>query len=145
MNHNATLAQYTSLPIMLVQAREAVMNFYRPALHHAGITEQQWRIIRLLAEQGTLSFQDLATQACILRPSLTGILYRLEQANFVIKLKPANDHRKIFLKLTPQGEKLFKSIQADIRKHVAALETVFPPDKIQHLHTLLTDLAQIRP
>ncbi len=37
------------------------------------------RIIRLLAENGTLDFQDLANQACILRPSLTGILTRLEK------------------------------------------------------------------
>ena len=57
--------KHVSLNITLIQAREALMTHFRPLLNDAGITDQQWRIIRLLAENGTLDFQDLANQACI--------------------------------------------------------------------------------
>lgn len=77
-----TQSKHASINISLIQAREALMTQFRPILNQANITDQQWRIIRLLAENGTLDFQDLANQACILRPSLTGILTRLEKSGF---------------------------------------------------------------
>ena len=61
-------SKHASINIGLIQAREALMTQFRPILNQANITDQQWRIIRLLAENGTLDFQDLANQACILRP-----------------------------------------------------------------------------
>ena len=100
---NQPASPYALVNINLLQAREAILSHYRPALKQAGLTEQQWRIIRLLAENGTLDFQDLATKACILRPSLTGILSRLEQMNLIVRLKPAHDHRKVFIKLTAKA------------------------------------------
>ena len=81
-----TQSKHASINIGLIQAREALMTQFRPILNQANITDQQWRIIRLLAENGTLDFQDLANQACILRPSLTGILTRLEKAGLVVRL-----------------------------------------------------------
>ncbi|KIC07266.1 MarR family transcriptional regulator [Morococcus cerebrosus] len=97
-------SKHASINIGLIQAREALMTQFRPILNQANITDQQWRIIRLLAENGTLDFQDLANQACILRPSLTGILTRLEKAGLVVRLKPSNDQRRVYLKLTNEGE-----------------------------------------
>lgn len=105
-----TQSKHASINISLIQAREALMTQFRPILNQANITDQQWRIIRLLAENGTLDFQDLANQACILRPSLTGILTRLEKAGLVVRLKPSNDQRRVFLKLTAEGEKLYEEI-----------------------------------
>ena len=102
-------SKHASINISLIQAREALMTQFRPILNNAGITDQQWRIIRLLAENGTLDFQDLANQACILRPSLTGILTRLEKVGYVVRLKPSNDQRRVYLKLTGEGEKLHRT------------------------------------
>ena len=75
-------SKHASINIGLIQAREALMTQFRPILNQANITDQQWRIIRLLAENGTLDFQDFGQSACILRPSLTGILTRLEKSRF---------------------------------------------------------------
>ena len=104
-----TTSKHKSLNIVLIQAREALMSHFRPMLNEIGITDQQWRIIRLLAENGTMDFQDLAAQACILRPSLTGILTRWEKMDYVVRLKPSNDQRRVYLKLTRTGESLYES------------------------------------
>ncbi|MFP3560813.1 homoprotocatechuate degradation operon regulator HpaR, partial [Paraburkholderia sp. SIMBA_049] len=40
-----------SLTLTLLQAREATMAFFRPALNAHDLTEQQWRVIRILRQQ----------------------------------------------------------------------------------------------
>ena len=44
-------SKHASINIGLIQAREALMTQFRPILNQANITDQQWRIIRLLAEK----------------------------------------------------------------------------------------------
>jgi len=119
------------------------MTQFRPILNQANITDQQWRIIRLLAENGTLDFQDLANKACILRPSLTGILTRLEKAGMAVRLKPSNDQRRVFLKLTQEGEKLYQNIGEKVDERYDAIENVFSKEKLEKLKELLTELAMI--
>jgi len=47
--------RHRNLPLLLLQAREAVISHFRPLLNHFGLTEQQWRVIRVLEEKGNLS------------------------------------------------------------------------------------------
>ena len=138
-----TQSKHASINIGLIQAREALMTQFRPILNQANITDQQWRIIRLLAENGTLDFQDLANKACILRPSLTGILTRLEKAGMAVRLKPSNDQRRVFLKLTQEGEKLYQSIGEKVDERYDAIENVISKEKLEKLKELLTELAMI--
>ena len=136
-------SKHASINISLIQAREALMTQFRPILNNAGITDQQWRIIRLLAENGTLDFQDLANQACILRPSLTGILTRLEKVGYVVRLKPSNDQRRVYLKLTGEGEKLHRTTCDQVDARYDVIESVLSKDNLMQLQSLLGDLSGI--
>ena len=136
-------SKHASINISLIQAREALMTQFRPILNNAGITDQQWRIIRLLAENGTLDFQDLANQACILRPSLTGILTRLEKVGYVVRLKPSNDQRRVYLKLTGEGEKLHRTTCDQVDARYDVIESVLSKDKLKQLQCLLGELSAI--
>ena len=136
-------SKHASINISLIQAREALMTQFRPILNNAGITDHQWRIIRLLAENGTLDFQDLANQACILRPSLTGILTRLEKVGYVVRLKPSNDQRRVYLKLTGEGEKLHRTTCDQVDARYDVIESVLSKDKLKQLQSLLGELSAI--
>jgi hypothetical protein len=46
--------RHRNLPLLLLQAREGVIAHFRPILHAHGLTEQQWRIVRALLDQGPL-------------------------------------------------------------------------------------------
>ncbi len=46
----------------------------REMLQRSGITEQQWRVLRVLEETPDIEQSQIADQACILLPSLTRIL-----------------------------------------------------------------------
>jgi hypothetical protein len=135
--------QQLTLNILLVQARDAVVSYYRPVLNQAGITEQQWRIIRLLSQHGTLDFQELSQQTSILRPSLTGILTRLEKLELVMRLKPASDQRRVFLKLTENGLQLFERISLLMDEQTQQLENDFSSKKLQQLENLLKELSNL--
>ena len=136
-------SKHASINISLIQAREALMTQFRPILNNAGITDQQWRIIRLLAANGTLDFQDLANQACILRPSLTGTPTRWEKVGYVVRLNPSNDQRRVYLKLTGEGEKLHRTTCDQVDARYDVIESVLSKDKLKQLQSLLGELSAI--
>lgn len=128
-----------SLTIALLQARETAMGYFRPILNRHNLTEQQWRIIRILAEHRSLDFHALAQQACVLRPSLTGILTRLERDGLVLRLKPLNDQRKLFASLTPAGQALYQQACHEVAAGYRQIEQQFGPQKMQQLRQLLQE------
>ncbi|WP_348265478.1 MarR family transcriptional regulator, partial [Salmonella enterica] len=68
-----------SSTIALLQAPEGPMTYFRPILKSHNLTDQQWRIVRMLAHSPSMDFHEVAFRTCILRPSLTGILTRMER------------------------------------------------------------------
>ena len=99
-----------SLPMALLRARELTMGYFRPMLNEHGLTEQQWRVIRVLQEYGELEFHKLSRIALIQPPSLTGILTRLERADLVRRTRSRSDQRRLHLSLTPAGLRRFEMV-----------------------------------
>ena len=81
-----------ALPIALLRAREAVMARFRPILQARDVTEQQWRVIRVLGEESPLDASEVADRACVLAPSLTRIIKALEERALIIA--PARCRRR---------------------------------------------------
>ena len=76
-----------SLTITLLRARESLMMSFRPMLAKHNFTEQQWRVLRVLGEKGPCDAGQLATEACILAPSLSRIINTLIENNFITDTK----------------------------------------------------------
>src|SRR5210317_1927993 len=83
-----------SLPIAMLRGREAVMAPYRKMLAKIGVTEQQWRVLRVLDERGTLDPKEIAEAACLLNPSLTRIMQLLEKKGYISREGDPEDRRK---------------------------------------------------
>jgi homoprotocatechuate degradation regulator HpaR len=134
-----------SLTLTLLQAREAAMAFFRPALNQHDLTEQQWRVIRILHQQGELESHQLAHQACILKPSMTGVLTRLERDGLVRRQKSSQDQRRVFVGLTERGQQCFVSMSEDMESNYRRVEEQFGEEKMQQLLGLLNELKNIKP
>ncbi|EED1042943.1 homoprotocatechuate degradation operon regulator HpaR [Escherichia coli] len=134
---------HDSLTIALLQAREAAMSYFRPIVKRHNLTEQQWRIVRILAESPSMDFHDLAYRACILRPSLTGILTRMERDGLVLRLKPINDQRKLYISLTKEGQALYNRAQTQIEEAYRQIEAQFTAEKMQQLTHLLAEFIAL--
>ena len=75
-----------SLPMALMRAREAVMRHFRPSLAEHDLTEQQWRVLRALADADTaLSVGELAERTYLLGPSLSRMLTLLDDRGLIAR------------------------------------------------------------
>lgn len=134
-----------SLPMMLLRAREAAMAFFRPLLNAHGVTEQQWRVIRILQEHADLEFHQLADISGILPPSLTGILTRLERMGLVRRRKTAVDQRRLHLSLSSEGASLFSRVSVEAEQIYRDIENQFDAKRLSNLFTLLSELCRLKP
>ncbi|BCG24695.1 transcriptional regulator [Pseudomonas tohonis] len=134
-----------SLTLTLLQAREAAMGFFRPLLNQHGLTEQQWRVIRILRQNGEMESHQLAHQACILKPSMTGVLVRMERDGIVRRWKSPQDQRRVYVGLTEQGQQCFVSMSDGMESNYQKIQEQFGEEKLQQLLGLLNELKQIKP
>ena len=80
----------------------------RAMLSDAGITEQQWRVLRVLDEFGPLDASKLAEFACLLLPSQTRIVQTLVEKGLVVRHANLKDRRKHTVEITSAGRKIIK-------------------------------------
>ncbi|AAL53374.1 MULTISPECIES: homoprotocatechuate degradation operon regulator HpaR [Brucella] len=132
-----------SVPIALLRAREAVMSHFRPMLAQHDITEQQWRVIRILAETDIVDASEMAERAFILAPSLTRIIRSLEERGIITKTRDENDGRRVLLQITPAGLAIIKEVAPESRLIYQMIEERFGRERIDQLLDMLDDLAAI--
>lgn len=97
----------------LLRAREVVMAQFRPILAQHGVSEQQWRVIRVLGEQSPLDATELAERASILAPSLTRIIKALEERKLITRGKVEGDGRRVILSIAPKGQVLISEVSPE--------------------------------
>jgi len=128
-----------SLPMELLRAREAAMARFRPVLREHGLTEQQWRVIRALADTKQIDASELARRSFLLAPSLTRILQFLEKEMLVKRTSDSSDQRRSVLTLTAKGRQLFERVGPDSEARYAEIEAEFGQDRLEALYELLAD------
>src|SRR5690348_11490594 len=98
-----------TLPMLLLAARDAVTQRFRlraTAVH--GLTEQQWRVIRALAEVDSLEIHALSALCRIHAASLSRILPKLHRDGLIARSAKAADQRCVIVSLTPRGQQLIR-------------------------------------
>ena len=129
-----------SLPLKLLRAREAVMDHFRPHLQFHGVTEQQWRVLRALAEYGPLDAGTLARRVCLLMPSLSRILRDLAGQGLLRRSRKAGDGRRVIVALSPGGRALFQRMSRESEQIYSSLAAAIGPEKLDALACELEQL-----
>ncbi|MGI9372051.1 MAG: homoprotocatechuate degradation operon regulator HpaR [Hyphomicrobiales bacterium] len=133
-----------SLPIALLRAREIVMSRFRPVLKKHKITEQQWRVLRVLTETGAIDATKIAEKSCILAPSLTRIIRTLEQRGLIKREKNRIDARKLVLSITLQGTALVEKVAPESSGIYDQLEAEYGVKKTERLLDSLEELSKLK-
>ena len=113
---------HRNLPMLLLRARELMMARFRPLLTAQGLTEQQWRIIRALHENGPLEPRQLCALCTISSPSLAGVLARMEDLGHVTKRRFEDDQRRVRVSLTAQSADIVERMAPLLEAEYRALE-----------------------
>jgi homoprotocatechuate degradation regulator HpaR len=131
-----------SLPLLLLQTREAVMSHFRPLLREHGVSEQQWRVIRALQDGGPMEMGRLANICSLHGPSLTGMLTRMDQASFVTRSRFEGDQRKWIVALTPKAESLFERMRAGMQQQYTLIEQKLGSEEMEQLYAVLDSVIE---
>ena len=134
---------HRNLPRLLLQAREAVMQNARPRLRERGLSDQQWRVLRVLGELGVVETGRVAREAFILGPSLTGVLSRMERDGLICRARDAEDQRRTVVELTRQGRETVKRLSHLIEAHYAHMEKSLGKQKLAQLYALLDEVIAL--
>jgi homoprotocatechuate degradation regulator HpaR len=138
----STLPQFSqSLPMLLYAAIDAVMPRFRRIFREAGITEQQWRVLRVLWDIVEISHSDLARLTLIAAPSLIGVVDRLAAMQLVGRRRSNLDRRVVLISSTPQGRKLRDQVLPAVQQMYFELKGSLDEDTWRHLMNGLNRLV----
>lgn len=117
-----------SLPMMLYRTLDAVMPRFRNIFNDFGLTEQQWRVLRVLWEREAVTIGHLAELTLIPTPSLVGIVDRLERDEYVTRQRSQADRRKVNVVLIAKGIELEQQVMPRVAKAYAELKQSVDPE-----------------
>jgi homoprotocatechuate degradation regulator HpaR len=130
-----------ALPISLLRAREATMRRFKGHVEEHGLTLQQWRVIRALADESPLDSKALAERCVILAPSLTRIFRTLSSKGLIHTVK-TDDGRRHSVVLSTQGHDLFKKASVESEAIYRDIEASFGVENMAELLRLLEKLTK---
>jgi len=134
---------HRNLPRLLLQARESVMAHTRPSLREHALSDQQWRVLRVLGEHGVLETGKVAREAFILGPSLTGVLTRMERDGLIHRALDPADQRRSVVEATGKGLQLVATLSQTIEAHYAWMEKSLGKQKLAQLYDLLDQMIEL--
>lgn len=126
--------QHRNLPHLLLYARESLMVYFRPILAEAGLSEQQWRVLRHLYDTDTLDAVGLARRCQLLAPSLTRMLRSLESSGLIVRNQDPEDLRRQVIGLSPGGRALVYRLSPKIEAIYRELEARIGKERLDRLY-----------
>jgi homoprotocatechuate degradation regulator HpaR len=138
---------HRNLPRLLLQAREAVMTHTRPSLREHGLSDQQWRVLRVLGEHASnaegVETGRVAREAFLLGPSLTGVLTRMERDGLIERSRCPQDARRTVVRATKLGLSKVAKLSQAIEAHYVWMESELGKQKLAQLYQLLDAVIQL--
>ena len=131
-----------SLPMLLHRAIDMLMPRFRRIFREFGLTEQQWRVLRVLWEIEEISHKDLAELTLISPPSLVGVLDRLRAMELIERRRSALDRRNVLLATTEQGRDLRDQIMPAVQQTYFELRDSIDDDVWRNLVDGLDELTK---
>jgi homoprotocatechuate degradation regulator HpaR len=138
---------HRNLPRLLLQAREAVMLHTRPSLREHGLSDQQWRVLRVLGEHAQeaegVETGRVAREAFLLGPSLTGVLTRMARDGLIERSRCPQDARRTVVRATSLGLSKVAKLSETIESHYVWMESELGKQKLAQLYQLLDAVIQL--
>lgn len=140
MNSNSPDLVHRNLPLLFLQARESIFARFRPILNAAGVTEQQWRVMRALLERGPLEPRQIGEICRLSSPSLAGMLSRMDDLGLVLRERLDHDQRRVRVSVTAKGWALAAKLAPRIEATYRELEEQIGTEFMERLYLTLDEV-----
>jgi DNA-binding MarR family transcriptional regulator len=126
----------------LLLAHQAVRRLTAKALSILGISVDEARVLEVLGDPERASMGQIAKRSGLRMPALSKLADRLESSGLVRRLAGDDDTRKVYLVLTPLGERLRTQALAEISKTDKHLTEKIGSWEIDRLVKLLAKIQE---
>jgi len=125
-------------PIVLRVAREL-----RKETEQFGVTSRQVTLLWLVKRSPGLTLKALADAEAISAPALSGQVDRLEQRGLLVRVRSTVDRRRVGLGLTPEGERLLRSVRERRTAWLADRLGDLEPDDLRAIEAAIEPLHRL--
>lgn len=125
--------------VALMRTADMVRRSVASVVEPAGITPQQYNVLRILrgAGENGLPTLEIAERMIEETPGITRLLDRLEAKVLVTRVRCDKDRRRVWCRITPQGLELLRQLDAPLQKaDDATLQTLGNHDVEQLIELL---------
>ena len=85
----------------------------------AGLTQQQYQALLVIrADPGEVTIRDLADRLLVKHHSAVGLVDRLSRQGLVRRERAAEDRRRVAIRFTPHGERVFRKLASVQREEL---------------------------
>lgn len=92
------------------------MNIISNSLRDSGLTHQQIMVIKLIAHNGEVTISQLCDEMSLAKATVSGIVQRLENAEYIEKIKYDSDKRNTYVRFTEKGLDFAKKFRVTINE-----------------------------
>lgn len=129
-----------SLTNLLLTVRENIRKDFLPVLAEYKLSNQQWRILRLLHNGGPLGMTRIAEECALMQPSVVKMIPRMEAAGLVRREPVPGDRRRTDIALTDEGGALVEKILPILDRQYAQLERRLGAELLDRLSAVLHEV-----
>ncbi|MEU6144061.1 MarR family transcriptional regulator [Streptomyces sp. NPDC047081] len=127
------------LLLLLTRAERLSARRVEQVLAEFGCSVEEWRVLALLSDGQGHNMTAIADCAFLPPPSLTKLMDRLVDQNWVYRRTDPVDRRRVLAQLTPRGQEFWQRIDRRVRAELAPL---LGPEDGEQLRMLLERLAE---
>ena len=113
----------------------------RPSLRAHGLSDQQWRVLRVLGEHAQdpegVETGRVAKEAFLLGPSLTGVLTRMARDGLIERSPCPQDARRTVVRATAAGLEKVQALSQSIEAHYDWMQRQLGNQALQNLYVWL--------
>lgn len=113
----------------------------REMLADSGVTEQQWRVLRVLSESGPSEASRVADRASLRLPSLTRIAQSMKDRGLLSQVQDKTDRRRQVMDITPAGQAIIDQNLPMAQRISARYKAKLGEDRYNSLIELLYELS----
>ncbi len=106
------------------------------------LTHTQFFVLIAIHSKGRFSLQQLADQMQVTMPTMSGIVERLVQANYVSRVENPEDRRQVNIELSKEGKGLIAKFQEAVSNRWHDVLEVLDPQEIKTFGLLLGKIRE---
>ena len=123
----------------LIRTAEQFSDHFRAFFADFGLSQPQYNVLRIVAARGDkgIPSQAIAEDMVTRDPDMTRLVDRLEKAGLVIRHRCAEDRRRIWVRITPEGKNLLRKLDKPLQELLNDQLGHMSPTSLSKLSALL--------